>query len=984
MSDIARLTALLADRYTVERELGEGGAATVYLARDIKHDRNVAIKVLRPDLAQTLGAERFTREIRTAANLNHPHILTVLDSGSADGMLYYVMPFAEGESLRARITREGGLPIADVIRIMREVSDALSAAHAAGVVHRDIKPDNVLLSGRHALVADFGVATANSESTGRNKITTLGVALGTPAYMAPEQAAADPHVDHRADIYALGILGYEMLTGEPPFVRRTPQEVLAAHVTEAAPAASTRRQSVPPALDALIGKCLLKQPGDRYQSADDILAELERISTPTAGTSPAAGLHPAAGTPTVKGARAGVPSMRVGAVIAIAALVLVSGWFVVKTMRGGAAADAKVVAVFPFEFSGSPDLAYLREGIVNVLESNLTGEVGPRAVASQTMIAQWKRKGGDKQGLTEDEARALARELGAGQVLRGSIVGAGSDLVISATLAAVTGGGQPVQAQVKGPADSIATLATRLAVQLLSLRVGEAAARLHSLEAVPPAALRQYLVGQQALRESRFSDAYNAFAAAIGLDSTFALAGMGLDLAQNWSLVSLGPVNGLDVAFKHRDRLGPRDLVLLEMTSPSRFAGHPFTQREASDLRERLVREIPDSPVAWYLIGDQYFHRGAAFGLSSDEAMRRAMVAFEKVLALDPGVTYVQSHVAQSYSVKNEWARARQVAESLHAPTPELILGARWHAGDSTDIARYRADLERLSPDQLIMVAVFTPGSPIADTAVAMALARSTDAGQRQALLRVKVAAYMRQGRPSAVRQAGAQLSQPAFAPGVALDVVFNSGDSLAGAEAMAGITRSLRPAPEAIAKPMFAERRPLLVAGLWASFRNDTAGLASAIARLDAMAARKDSVYQAAAAQLAADVLRLVGSAGPADRALLTRADSSLRDGPWWTTPDIRAAMNLVVARSWERAGDARRAAAAAERTIVFEPGGDLSHTAGARETGRMMLAIGDTVGAVAVWSRYLVLRGHAEPGQRKVDDDIRRTMAEIVRKKR
>ncbi|MDQ8164877.1 MAG: serine/threonine-protein kinase, partial [Gemmatimonadota bacterium] len=285
--------------YLVERELGEGGAATVYLARDIKHDRLVAIKVFKPELAETLGVERFTREIRTAANLNHPHILTVLDSGSADGLLYYVMPFADGESLRARITREGGLPIADVVRVMREVADALAAAHKAGVVHRDIKPDNVLLTGRHALVADFGVAKAISESTGKNQITTVGVALGTPAYMAPEQAAADPHVDHRADIYALGILGYEMLTGEPPFVRRSPHEVLAAHVTEPAPPVSQRRQSVPPALEALIAKCLAKAPGDRYQSASDVETELERVMTPSGGMSPAAGMVPTSATAAV-------------------------------------------------------------------------------------------------------------------------------------------------------------------------------------------------------------------------------------------------------------------------------------------------------------------------------------------------------------------------------------------------------------------------------------------------------------------------------------------------------------------------------------------------------------------------------------------------------------------------------------------------------------------------------------------------------------
>src|SRR3954451_18610873 len=224
-----RLSEALRDRYTIERELGHGGMATVYLARDLKHDRLVAVKVLRPDLAAVLGGERFLREIRLTAQLQHPHILNLLDSGEAAGFLYYVMPYVEGESLRTRLVRQGEASGYETARVLYEVADALAYAHERGVVHRDIKPDNVLLSGRHALVTDFGVAKALSEATGRQQITTAGVALGTPAYMAPEQAAAEPNIDHRVDIYAIGVLGYELVSGRPPFTGRTSQEVLAAH-----------------------------------------------------------------------------------------------------------------------------------------------------------------------------------------------------------------------------------------------------------------------------------------------------------------------------------------------------------------------------------------------------------------------------------------------------------------------------------------------------------------------------------------------------------------------------------------------------------------------------------------------------------------------------------------------------------------------------------------------------------------------------------
>jgi tRNA A-37 threonylcarbamoyl transferase component Bud32/TolB-like protein len=287
MTDLLdRLKAALSDRYRIERELGSGGMATVYLAEDLKHHRKVAVKVLRPELAAALGSERFLREIEIAAALTHPHILTLIDSGETEGFLYYVMPYIEGESLRVKLAHEGELPVADAVRILRDVVDALAHAHRQGVVHRDVKPDNVLLLESHALVTDFGVAKAVSEATGREKLTTLGVALGTPTYMAPEQASADPHVDHRADIYAVGVMAYELLAGRPPFSAPTPQEVLSAHVTQMPQAVTTHRPSVPPALAGLVMRCLEKKPADRWQSTEELLPQLEALMTPSGGVTP--------------------------------------------------------------------------------------------------------------------------------------------------------------------------------------------------------------------------------------------------------------------------------------------------------------------------------------------------------------------------------------------------------------------------------------------------------------------------------------------------------------------------------------------------------------------------------------------------------------------------------------------------------------------------------------------------------------------------
>ncbi|HXM38894.1 MAG TPA: protein kinase [Gemmatimonadales bacterium] len=304
-----RLRSALAGRYTIERELGAGGMATVYLAQDVRHHRKVAVKVLRPEIAATLGAERFSREIDVAAQLQHPHILPLLDSGEADGFFYYVMPFVEGQSLRDRLAHHGELPVHDAVKVLIEVVDALSHAHAHGVVHRDIKPDNVLLSGRHALVTDFGVAKAVSEATGRHTLTSIGVALGTPAYMAPEQAAADPHLDHRVDLYAVGVLGYELLTGRPPFAGRTPQETLAAQVTQQPEPMTKHRPEVSPALAGVLMKCLAKRPADRWQTADELLAQLEPLATPSGGITPTSSRPVAAFTalrPRTAGAVVGV------------------------------------------------------------------------------------------------------------------------------------------------------------------------------------------------------------------------------------------------------------------------------------------------------------------------------------------------------------------------------------------------------------------------------------------------------------------------------------------------------------------------------------------------------------------------------------------------------------------------------------------------------------------------------------------------------
>ena len=383
-----RLSLALADRYRIERELGAGGMATVYLAHDLKHDRKVALKVLREELSASLGKERFLREIKVAAALQHPHILPLYDSGAVDDLLFYVMPYVDGLSLRDKLDKQGELPVGDAVRILRDIADALSEAHRYGVVHRDLKPENVMLRGRHALVMDFGVAKALSDATGRQSLTTVGIALGTPTYMAPEQAVADPHVDHRADIYAFGVVAYELLAARPPFTGATPQQVLAAHVTAAAEPVTSHR-AMPPALAALVMRCLEKRPADRPQSAEELIPQLEALLTPSGGITP---------TATMPIAAAAVPrSRRVPLAIALGAVLVLlafGAWWATHqrpaagTGAGPAAVAAKRVGVLPFA-SRSRDSsdAYLGDGMATDLTTTLAGMTGLHVVSRSSAFA---------------------------------------------------------------------------------------------------------------------------------------------------------------------------------------------------------------------------------------------------------------------------------------------------------------------------------------------------------------------------------------------------------------------------------------------------------------------------------------------------------------------------------------------------------------------------------------------------------------------
>jgi TolB-like protein/tRNA A-37 threonylcarbamoyl transferase component Bud32 len=356
--EVSKVTRALAGRYKVERVLGEGGMATVYLAQDLKYHRSVAVKVMRPELASTLGADRFLREVEIAARLTHPHILTMYESGEAEGLLYYVMPYVEGETLRERIHRETQLPVEDALKIAREVSESLAYAHEHGIIHRDIKPANILLSGGHAMVADFGIARAVS-NTAMEALTQTGLAVGTPQYMAPEQAMGDREVDARADIYAVGALLYEMIAGEPPFTGPTARAIVTRSMTENPRSLTNSRTDLVPDVDRVAMKALAKSPADRYPTAKALVAALDQALDVT---------H-SGGRPIVTSSRR--TRLRVPMLVAVGVIaVLATAYAIVK--RPHASKEPRLV-VLPFTNRGAPEDAYFADGIADEVRGKLAG-----------------------------------------------------------------------------------------------------------------------------------------------------------------------------------------------------------------------------------------------------------------------------------------------------------------------------------------------------------------------------------------------------------------------------------------------------------------------------------------------------------------------------------------------------------------------------------------------------------------------------------
>ncbi len=664
---LQRLIVALGERYVLEREIGAGGMATVYLARDLRHGRNVAIKVIRPELSGPGGIARFLREIELAAGLQHPHILPVFDSGTVDDgvggrMPYFVMPFVEGETLRARLGREKQLPVDDAISLAAEVADALAYAHAHGVVHRDIKPENILMSGGHGVVADFGVAKAIESGAAPGgeaaaSLTQVGLAIGTPHYMAPEQATGRDVVDARADQYSLGCVLYEMLAGTPPFAGGGAQAVVARNMTAPRPHVGKVRQDVSNALEDVIIRAMAIVPADRFSDISALATALRQARTTAR------------------------PRRRTAVVLAAAAIAASAAgavaWLATRPSAIAVTEEAETIAVLPFNASG-PGVEVLGEGMVDLLATNLQGVGGIKTVDPRLVLKRSAGGDGGSQRSVE-QGLHLGRELDAGSVVMGSAVSTGGRVRIAADLYSVVGGERLGRAQVDGPADSILPLVDRLSIALLRdvwrSREPLPSLDIASLTTDSIAALRAYLQGERYYRRFALDSAQVAYTRAVEVDSTFALAHLRRALVYGWTGGYGSPAShqAAEAGFRFAGRLPPRSRRLLEGYRAFE-QGSPL----AIDSMRAYVTEYPDDPEGWYTYGEALYHLRETVPKPPDTII----AAFDKVIAGDSSLTPAIIHPLELMLMYRDSARYGRYLRLLERTAPaQQAAGGRVAAG---------------------------------------------------------------------------------------------------------------------------------------------------------------------------------------------------------------------------------------------------------------------------------------------------------------
>jgi eukaryotic-like serine/threonine-protein kinase len=734
------LQTAFADRYAIERELGRGGMATVYLARDLKHERLVALKVLHAELAATVGPSRFLREIRVTSRLQHPHILPVFDSGESSGRLWYTMPFVEGESLRQRLVREKQLPVEEALHVTTDVAEALAYAHTHGVVHRDIKPENILLKGGRAIVADFGIARA-VDAAGGERLTETGLALGTPAYMSPEQSTGQREVDGRSDMYSLACVLYEMLAGEPPFTGPTAQVILARHSLDPVPSLRTARRTVPPGMEQAIVRALAKVPADRYSTAAEFADAL---------TSPAITPRPAR-----RRTRVIVGGLTAGAAAVAAILGLNVGGLRDRLWGENPAIRIRALAVLPLEsLSADSTQGYLADGMTDELITDLT-QLGALRVVARTSVTRYR---GSTKTVPE-----IAGELHVDAVVTGTVQRAGNRVRVAAQLISAAGDQALWAKSYDGDMHDVLRLqseiAQAIAEQIRIVLTPQERVRLASARKVDPAAYEAYVRGRYFLGKRTEPDLRKGigyFQAAIDADPTYAAAYSGL--ADCYNMLGYYTLLPPKVAYSNAQAAARKalelDTMLAEPHTSLAWTDFMFTWDWSSAEREfrRAIALNPKYPVAhaWYsaylaamgrpdeaIVEGKRAQELDPLSLITNAALARpfynarrydeAIAQSKKTLEIDPHFARAHYWLGLAYEQKSMYDQAIAAFHEaiLNSDSVLLYVAAAGHAyavaGRRAKALSVLAELEKLSSRRYVSAYdIATIHVGLGDTASAM------------------------------------------------------------------------------------------------------------------------------------------------------------------------------------------------------------------------------------------------------------------------
>ncbi len=954
----ARLQSVLGTTHRIERELARGGMSRVFLATDLSLGRQIVVKVLSPELASEVSTSRFRREVELEATLQHPHILPLLAAGSAEGITWLTAPYVPGESLRHLLAREGRLPMSEALTILREVADALAYAHRRGVLHRDVKPENILLLEKHALLTDFGVARLVGGSGGGERLTDAGHAVGTPAYMSPEQYAGETDIDARSDIYGLGVVGYEMLTGQRPFKAADLRSELMASVSRRPRPLTDLCPGIPHAVSEVIERCLAPDPAARPASAEEVRDAIA-VSTTTTGMA--------------------VPQARRRWRLAIATVVLLvliaaALVFLLRPNEEPGVGDPNVIAVLPFRVAGAdPALGYLREGVLDLAYARLGGEGGLRAVSPQTVMGAWRREGGrDADDVNEEALTRIAGGVGAGRILVGSVVGTPARMEFSAVLRWPGSARRSARGSVVGPVDSLTHLIDRLMKQLLAQEeAGFDDQELSGLTSTSLPALRTYLGAQTAYRQGRYEEAVAGYERALQQDTAFALAALGLYRAAGWLAVrSDQRERALAIGWRHRDRLNTRDRAVLESLTGLRYPIQP-TLHQRFQLAQRALELAPDLPELWYALGDAYFHYGRRAAVGDADAQARRF--FRGAVDRDSSFAGPLMHLVQLAARTGDTTDLSTDYGLLlrYDSDGEAAEYVRWLVAhvrdDQGELRRMRARFAELGLQPLtwILLGSQQDGFGLEDAEraeQALNERRMTPAERRRLTVLLRDYA-LNSGRPAAALRYGDELvglgERDSERRRRVFDVIFSDGDRSAAVAAVAQLG----------VEPIGANRLPyyedVCARALWHASQGSPAQSERDVAALRS-APGGDGDTQIGELTTLCTALVEAMLARRAGSAALTQRLATLDSAVNAAAPVLEAVNKgavLFLGRSRADRGEHAQAAATLDRTIYFGPAAPEYWSSFLRERGHALAAAGNHAEAAQAFTAYLHLRSRAEP---------------------